>query len=111
MDASSAEATTIRIVLADDHAVVRRGLELLLEAEDGFEVVASVGDVDAAIRTTRGYKPDVLVLDLNMPGGSSLDAIPQILEASPTARAWQQSHQSRPGRPTISRSARSRFCG
>jgi len=83
MESSAAEAGAIRIVLADDHAVVRRGLELLLEIEDDFEVVASVGDVDAAIRTTRGYKPDVLVLDLNMPGGSSLDAIPQILEASP----------------------------
>ena len=82
MEASSA-AATIRIVLADDHAVVRRGLELLLGAEEGFEVVATVGDVDAAIRTTRAYKPDVLVLDLNMPGGSSLEAIPKILEASP----------------------------
>ena len=74
-------------MLADDHAVVRRGLELLLEAEEGFEVVASVGDVEAAIRTTRGHKPDVLVLDLNMPGGSSLEAIPKILEASPETRS------------------------
>jgi two-component system response regulator NreC len=83
MGASTAGAGTIRIVLADDHAVVRRGLELLLEIEDDFEVVATIGDVEAAIRTTRGYKPDVLVLDLNMPGGSSLDAIPEILAASP----------------------------
>ena len=83
MDPSAPSANSIRIVLADDHAVVRRGLELLLQAEPGFEVVASVGDVEAAIRTTRGHKPDVLVLDLNMPGGSSLDAIPQILTASP----------------------------
>jgi two-component system response regulator NreC len=82
MEASSA-APAITIVLADDHAVVRRGLELLLEAEEGLEVVASVGDVESAIRTTRGHKPDVLVLDLNMPGGSSLEAIPKILEASP----------------------------
>jgi len=83
MDAPAADAAPIRIVLADDHAVVRRGLELLLGAEGGFEVVASVGDVEAAIRTTRGHKPNVLVLDLNMPGGSSLEAIPTILEASP----------------------------
>ena len=83
MEASDTDAEPIRIVLADDHAVVRRGLQLLLDAEDDFEVVASIGDVDAAIRTARGYKPDVLVLDLNMPGGSSLDAIPKILEASP----------------------------
>jgi two-component system response regulator NreC len=83
MDVSAADGAAIRIVLADDHAVVRRGLQLLLDAEDGLEVVASVGDVDAAIRTTRGHKPDVLVLDLNMPGRSSLDAIPEILAASP----------------------------
>src|SRR3954451_2266588 len=84
MEASSAPGTRpIRIVLADDHAVVRRGLELLLDAEPDFEVVASVGDVDAALRTTRGHKPDVLILDLNMPGGSSLDAIPQIRSSSP----------------------------
>ena len=82
MEASSQPAS-IRIVVADDHAVVRRGLELLLAAEDGFEIVASVGDVGAAIRTTLGHKPDVLVLDLNMPGGSSLEAIPKILAASP----------------------------
>jgi two-component system response regulator NreC len=83
MEASTGGVGTIRIVIADDHAVVRRGLELLLDAENDFEVVASIGDVKAAIRTTRGYKPDVLVLDLNMPGGSSLDAIPEILAASP----------------------------
>jgi two-component system response regulator NreC len=73
-------------VLADDHGVVRRGLELPRGAEDGFEVVASVGDVQAAIRTTRNYKPDVLVLDLDMPGGTSLEAIPKILEGSPATK-------------------------
>ncbi len=83
MERSTAAAGPIRIVLADDHAVVRRGLELLLDAEPDFEVVASVGDAGAAIRATRDHKPDVLVLDLNMPGGSSLDAIPEILAASP----------------------------
>jgi two-component system response regulator NreC len=87
---------TIRIVLADDHAVVRRGLELLLGAEDDFEVVASVGDVAAAIRTTRGHRPDVLVLDLNMPGGSSLDAIPRILEASSTTSIAVLTMQNEP---------------
>jgi len=86
MEASESGGDAIRIVLADDHAVVRRGLQVLLEAEDGLVVVASVGDVDAAIRATRGHKPDVLVLDLNMPGGSSLDAIPTILAASPTTK-------------------------
>ena len=95
MEASST-AAAIRIVLADDHAVVRRGLELLLDAEDGLEVVASVGDVGAAIRATLGYKPDVLVLDLNMPGGSSLDAIPKIFEASPNTKIVVLTMQNEP---------------
>lgn len=73
----------LRLVVADDHAVVRRGLILLLDEEVGFEVVAEAGDVDGARRYVRGHHPDVLVLDLNMPGGSSLEAIPLILEESP----------------------------
>jgi two-component system response regulator NreC len=97
VDPEPADASPpVRIVLADDHAVVRRGLELLLAAEDGFEVVASVGDVQAAIRAARGYKPDVLVLDLNMPGGSSLEAIPRIIEASPGTRIAILTMQSEP---------------
>lgn len=74
----------IRIVLADDHAVVRAGLRLLLDAEDGLEVVAEAGDTEAALRAVLGHKPDVLVLDLNMPGEqSSLQAIPGVRERSP----------------------------
>jgi two-component system response regulator NreC len=73
----------ISIVLADDHSVVREGLRVLLEAEPSFEVVAEAGTVDAAKRYVLGHKPTVLVLDLNMPGGSSLDAIPQVAEVSP----------------------------
>jgi two-component system response regulator NreC len=73
----------IRIVLADDHRVVRSGLGLLLEAEDAIEVLAEVGDVDSALRAVLGHKPDVLVLDLNMPGTqTSLEAIPLVRERS-----------------------------
>jgi two-component system, NarL family, response regulator NreC len=74
---------TIRIVVADDHQVVRTGLTMLLDAEPDFEVVAEAGDVDSAARTVLGYKPDVVVLDLNMPDGSSLPAIPKMLTDSP----------------------------
>jgi two-component system response regulator NreC len=70
------DAGDITLVLADDHAVVRSGLRLLLEAEEGFTVLAEAGDVDGALRSVLGHKPDVLVLDLNMPGGSGLEAIP-----------------------------------
>lgn len=73
----------ITIVLADDHAVVRAGLRMLLEAEPDIEVVAEAGDVDQARRYTLGHKPAILVLDLTMPGGSSLEAIPTIAETCP----------------------------
>ncbi len=76
----------IKIVIADDHAVVRRGLRLLLDAEEGFEVVAEAGDVDDAMRYTRAHRPQVLVLDLNMPGSTtSLEAIPKIVADAPEA--------------------------
>jgi two-component system, NarL family, response regulator NreC len=68
----------IRIVIADDHAIVRRGLRQLLDNEDGFEVVAEAEDVESARRYLRGHRPEVLVLDLNMPGEPSLEAIPKL---------------------------------
>jgi len=74
---------TTKIVLADDHAVVRSALRLLLETEEDLEVVAEAGDVEAALRYVRGHQPDVLILDLNMPGGHSLPAVPELHEVSP----------------------------
>jgi two-component system response regulator NreC len=73
----------IQIVLADDHGVVRTALRMLLDAEPDFEVVAEAEDADGAARYTSGHKPDVLILDLNMPGESGLQAIPRILEGAP----------------------------
>ena len=76
----------IKIVIADDHAIVRRGLRQLLEGETGFEVVAEAGDVEAARRYVLGHHPDVLVLDLNMPGEPVLQAIPRLREEFPDTR-------------------------
>ncbi len=73
----------VTIVLADDHPVVRSGLRMLLEAEDDMEVVAEADDATAARRYVLGHKPSVLILDLNMPGESSLQMIPEIGEAAP----------------------------
>jgi len=79
--------TPIRIVLADDHGVVRAGLRLLLDAAPEFEVVTEASDVDGALRAVLGHTPDVLVLDLNMPGEqSSLEALPGVTERSPATR-------------------------
>ncbi len=86
----------ITIVLADDHQVVRAGLRMLLQAEEEFEVVAEAGDVATTERRVAAYRPRVLILDLNMPGGSSgpgqahdmtgvssLPAIPRLRETAP----------------------------
>src|SRR6188474_349761 len=90
------QMATTTIVLADDHTVVRNALRLLLDAEPGFEVVAEAGDVDTAVRYVRGHKPAVLILDLNMPGRSSLDAVPDILEASPETEIVVLTMQNEP---------------
>jgi two-component system, NarL family, response regulator NreC len=89
-------AAAITIVLADDHTVVRNALRLLLDAEPGFEVVAEAGDVEAALRYVRGHKPTVLILDLNMPGRSSLDAVPDIRAASPQTEIVVLTMQNEP---------------
>jgi two-component system, NarL family, response regulator NreC len=86
----------ITIVLADDHEIVRAGLRMLLEAEADFAVVAEAGDVSAAERGVASHRPDVLVLDVNMPQGSSIPAIPRIREASPGTRIVMLTVQSDP---------------
>ena len=81
--ADDAASKTITVVLADDHEVVRHGIRMVLESEFDIEVVAEAADAEAAARYVLGHRPSVLVLDLNMPGPSSLEAIPKVLETSP----------------------------
>jgi two-component system, NarL family, response regulator NreC len=87
---------TITIVLADDHEIVRDGLRMVLESEPDIEVVAEAGDAESAARYVLGHKPGALVLDLNMPGEPSLDAIPKILVASPGTAIVVLTMQSEP---------------
>jgi two-component system response regulator NreC len=86
----------IKIVIADDHAIVRRGLRQLLEGEDGFEVVAEADNVDSARRYLRGHRPDVLVLDLNMPGEPSIEAIPTLRSEFPDTQIVVLTMQNEP---------------
>ena len=86
MAAPDAEVPEITIVLADDHRVVRSGLRLLLQGEPGMHVVGETGDIPGVLLMVELRKPDVLVLDLNMPGRRSLPAIPEIHAASPATR-------------------------
>jgi two-component system response regulator NreC len=74
----------ITVVIADDHAVVRKGLRLIVNTEPGMRVVAEAGTLDDGLRKVRAHRASVLVLDLSMPDGSGLDAIPTILEQAPT---------------------------
>ncbi len=73
----------LRLVLADDHEVVRLGLKLVLDRDPDFDVVAQAGDVPSARRQVVKHRPDVLLLDLNMPGGSVLEVIPRLREEAP----------------------------
>ena len=65
----------IHVVLADDHAAVRRNLRLLLDAEEGIDVIAEAADISTVMRHVHAHLPHVLVLDLRMPNGSSIEAI------------------------------------
>src|SRR4051794_15887609 len=73
----------LTVVVADDHAVVRAGVRLIVSSDEMFEVVGEASDVTSAIRTVATLRPSILLLDLHMPGGLSLDALPAIQAASP----------------------------
>jgi two-component system, NarL family, response regulator NreC len=73
----------ITIVLTDDHAVVRGALRALLEGQEDLEVVGEAGDLAAARTVTLEQKPRVLVLDVNLPDGLAVDAVPELREAAP----------------------------
>lgn len=73
----------IRVVLADDHALMRRSLRLLLDTEEGVEVIAEASDLASAVRHVHGHQPHVLVLDLSMPNGSSIETVHELRERAP----------------------------
>ncbi len=76
----------ITIVLADDHQVVRSGLRVLLESDGRFAVLGEAGDVAGTAKQVRACRPSVLVLDLNLGGESSLDAIPRLRADAPNTQ-------------------------
>ncbi len=92
-----AQAATITIVVADDHAVVRGGLRRLLDAEADLHVVAEAGDVGSTKAMAAEHRPAVLLLDLHMPGGGSLPALRQIRDASPSTAILILTMQDDPG--------------
>lgn len=82
LDAGSADrpAAPIRVILADDHAMVRRNLRLLLDREDGVEVIAEAADLASVASHVNGHARQVLVLDPRMSGGSRIEAIRRLFE-------------------------------
>lgn len=74
----------VRILLADDHSIVRKGLRVLLEAQPGFEVAGEAGDGREAVRLAEELKPDIVVMDIAMPQLNGIEAAGQIVKRSPS---------------------------
>ncbi|MCW2278829.1 response regulator transcription factor [Heliophilum fasciatum] len=77
------QSGTVRILIADDHPIVRQGLRKILELELRFEVIDEVGDGQSAIRQSRSLQPDVILMDINMPGASGIEACQVIKREHP----------------------------
>jgi DNA-binding NarL/FixJ family response regulator len=87
---------SISVLIVDDHAVVRSGLRLLLEAEDDMTVVGEAGTARDAVFELRSSKADVVLMDVAMPGGSGIDVIPQLLHEAPETKILMLSMQDDP---------------
>jgi DNA-binding NarL/FixJ family response regulator len=88
--------TQIRVVVVDDHAVVRSGLRMLLDAQEDIEVVGEAGDVRTAVFEARDKKPDVVLMDVVMPGESGIEGLPSVLKEAPDAKVLVLSMQDDP---------------
>jgi DNA-binding NarL/FixJ family response regulator len=80
------EQSTIRILLADDHDVVRRGLTALLDGTDGFAVVGAAADGEEAVTLAGVHRPDVVLMDLSMPGVDGIEATRRLMAERPESR-------------------------
>ena len=86
----------IQVVLVDDHAVVRSGLRLLLDGQEDIKVVGEAGNARDAVFRARALKPDVILLDVVMPGESGIEVLPTLLKESPDTRVLVLSMQDDP---------------
>ncbi len=85
-DPKPSVTSPVRVVLADDHAFMRRSLRLLLDREEAVQVIAEAEEMTTAVRHVHNDKPHVLVLDLRMPGGSTLETIGKLRERAPDTK-------------------------
>jgi two-component system, NarL family, response regulator NreC len=86
----------IRVLVVDDHAVVRSGLRRVLDAEDDIETVGEASTADRAIFEAMEHKPDVVLMDVTMPSGSGVDALPALLQSVPDTRVLMLSMHDDP---------------
>jgi two-component system, NarL family, response regulator NreC len=96
LQTTNADPHLMTIVLADDHQVVRSGLRMLLDGDDRFEVLGEAGDVASTEALVMSCHPNILVLDLNMAGESSLGAIPRLRERAPDTQIVVLTMQENP---------------
>jgi two-component system, NarL family, response regulator NreC len=87
---------TIRVLIVDDHAVVRTGLRRILDAEADIETVGEAADAERAVFEAIETRPDVVLLDVMMPGKSGIEGLPALLEAVPDAKVLVLSMQDDP---------------
>jgi two-component system, NarL family, response regulator NreC len=88
--------TPIRVLIVDDHPVVRSGLRRVLESVADIKVVGEAGDAKQAVFETRAQKPDIILMDVVMPGASGIEAIPDVLHDAPDAKVLILSMQDDP---------------
>jgi DNA-binding NarL/FixJ family response regulator len=88
--------SSIRVLVCDDHTLLRSGLRLLLEGEPDIVVVGEAGNADEAIESAGSLEPDVVLLDIVMPGRNGVEALPDLLAAAPESRVLVLSMQDDP---------------
>ncbi len=87
---------SVRVLIVDDHAVVRAGLRLLIDGEEDLETAGEAGSASEAVLQARSLKPDVVLMDVVMPDGSGLDAVPTLLHERPETKILVLSMQDDP---------------
>ena len=90
------EPAVYRIVICDDHTLVRSGLRLMIDGAEGLHVVGEASTADEVLAVVEAQQPDVLLLDVTMPGRSGIDVLPELLALSPQTKVLMLSMQDDP---------------